>query len=202
MAYGYYQERGIYCIETVWEDANDRSSVRVLLELLESYCGAPFSHHDAATTNEFHYYLNEWLRQGDERYPILYLAFHGSKEGKIWFKTLDGKSDLVNYEVIYDRLENQCQNTVVHFAACSTLRDMDTRKFLRRTAASAVSGYKEDVYWIQSAAFDLLYLEELQYHGQKSLTRNVAEQVKKRILASGDPYAGLRKHLKFEMTTT
>ena len=195
MAYGEPRHRGIYCIETVWGEPKDRTSVRGALEILDSARSAPYVHRDAATTAEFHFYLEEWLSGPD--HAILYLCFHGSEGGKLWFQTVDGSADLVNDEVISERLIDRCKNRAVHFGTCSVLDDMDAMQFLEATRASAVSGYRKDVDWMQSTAFDLLLLDELQYHGQKSLTPTVARTARVNLL--GEPYAQLGEHLGFEM---
>ena len=203
MAYNNPQARGIYCIETVWEEDPDTpgtSTVRGILDVIRSNCGARYLHRDAMTTTEFHYYLTEWERAFAHDYPILYLGFHGSKNGKIWFKTIDGNPDLVNHEVIQARLQGGCRNRAIHFGACSALVDFNTKEFLQCTGAVAVSGYETDMDWMLSTAFDLLFLEEMQYHGQKGLTRNVASQAKRNLMADDQPYAQLRKHLGFHMS--
>lgn len=191
MAYGELRKRGIYCLETVYEPT-DKTSVRGLLEVLNSCCDAPYVHRDAATTTEFHSYLEEWLTNDSDEYPILYLGFHGSE---------DGKSDLVNHEVISERLSGRCRNRAVHFGACGALKGINTRCFLEETGASAVSGYRTDMDWMQSAAFDLLFLEELQYHGGKSLTPSVARQAKHNLMGTDQPYAKMRTHLGFHILT-
>lgn len=196
MAYSKEQQRGVFCIETIWGEPKDRSSVHGILDVLNSTRSAPFVHRDAATTTEFHFYLEEWLAEGSA-HPILYLGFHGSKDGKIWLQTVDGVADLVNDEVISERLAGRCKNRVVHFGACSTLQGMDARAFLKCTKASAVSGYREDVDWMTSMAFDLLLLDELQYHGGKSLTSTVAGKARENLL--NEPYAELANHLGFVM---
>ena len=202
MAYGEPKARGIYCIETVWEDEPaDRSSVRGILEVLHSRLGAPFLHRDAATTTEFHRHVEDWLGTEPNEYPILYLAFHGSDSGQIWFKTVDGKKDVVNYGVLADRLDDRCAGRAVHVGACSVLAEVDTADSVARTAASAVSGYVDDIDWMLSTAFDLLVLEELQYHGGKSLTHNVARQAEQNLTNDDQPFAGVRRELGFSMTT-
>ena len=196
MAYNKEHQRGVFCIETIWGERKDRSSVRGILDVLNSTRAAPFIHRDAATTTEFHFYLEEWLAEGPE-HPILYLGYHGSEDGKLWLRTVDGVADLVNDEVISERLAGRCRNRVVHFGACSVLRGMDASAFLKGTEASAVCGYLKDVDWMTSTAFDLLLLDELQYHGGKSLTSTVAGKARKNLLDA--PYAELANHLGFVM---
>ena len=201
MAYGDRQKRGIYCIETVWYGNKDRTSIRPILEILENKEEAPYLHRDAATRGELFYYLERWKELNDE-YPILYLGFHGESQGQIWMKMLDDTNDMANYQILAERLDSACRNCVVHFASCGSLKDMDLKDFREKIGASAVSGYAEDVNWIDSAAFELLYLSELQYHGGKGLTPTVAMNVKKNLAirkSAQTPYFEMAKYLGFRM---
>ncbi|MCY3818385.1 MAG: hypothetical protein OXH52_03335 [Gammaproteobacteria bacterium] len=155
------------------------------MDILNSACHAPYLYRQAATTAEFHVCLEEWIDHSE--YPILYLSFHGSEQGKLWFRTIDGGADLVNHEVISDRLFERCENRVVHFGACGVLQEMDVNQFLKDTGASAVGGYRVDVDWMQSAAFDLLLLEWFQYYGRKSLTPKVAGRARGHLVE--EPYS-------------
>ena len=194
---------GIYCIETVWYGSEDRTSVRPILEILEDHLEAkpPYVYRDAATTGELHYYLERWKELKD-KFPILYLGFHGGSRGRFWMKTLDNRKDMVDYEVLADRLDGACQNSVVHFASCSSLNDMDLNDFREKIGASAVSGYAKDIYWIDSAAFELMYLYQLQYHYEEALTRKVAMIVKENLATEESAriyYFEMAKYLGFRM---
>ena len=160
-------------------------------------------HHTSTETrllkDELFHYLTKWQGLDAKDYPILYLGFHGSEAGKIWLETSDGRRDMVNYEVLQDQLRSSCVNRLVHFASCGSLAGVDWDQFLDLTRASAVSGYHEDVAFEDSAAFELLYLADLQYHGQKSLTPNVADTVHSNLTREDSPYSGLSSHLDFLM---
>ena len=201
MAYRTRQTRGIYCIETVWYGDDDRTSVRPVLQLLEDLYGAPYIHRDAATKDELFHYLTKWqgLDLQEQNYPILYLGFHGSEDGKIWLETSDGRKDMVNYEVLGDQLAASCNSRLVHFGSCGSLAGVDWDQFLEQTKASAVSGYHEDVNFEDSAAFELIYLADLQYHHGKSLTPTVANTVHSKVTGKQSPYRGLSSHLGFVM---
>lgn len=74
------KRRGVFCIETVWYESEDHTSMRPLLELLrDGYLRVPFVHRTAITKSEFTAYLMEWLTLEAKRYPILYLGYHGEK---------------------------------------------------------------------------------------------------------------------------
>jgi len=167
-----------------------------VLQLLEDLYGAPYVHRDAATKDELFHYLTKW-RGLDPIYPILYLGFHGSEDGKIWLETSDGGKDMVDYEVLADQLESSCNNRLVHFGSCRSLAGVDWDWFLEQTKASAVSGYHKDVAFADSAAFELIYLADLQYHHKNPLTPTVADTVHSNMTES--PYGGLSSHLDFVM---
>ena len=63
-----------------------------------------------------------------------------------------------------ERLEDRCNGRVIHFSSCGTAgaHGRALRRFLARTNALAVCGYKEDVDWLESAAFDMLVIGGLQ----------------------------------------
>ena len=176
------RRRGIFSIETNWYQLEDATSIRPILQLLrDGYWKVPFISRDAGTSGELFHYIDKWKKMGKQRkdvtFPILYLGFHGSKQGQNWLETESGEQNMVNYEVLGEHLRNSCTNKVIHFAGCSVVKDMKHRKFLKSTGATAVSGYAEDVD-CDAYAFEYLYLQYLQYFGQKNLTKNVVENVR------------------------
>ena len=95
-------------------------------------------------------------------------------------------------------LRGSCQHRIIHFGACSTLdlKDDDPRlvDFRRQTEVLAVIGYKKDVDWLTSMAFEVLLLSTLQgvtftYQGTRSVDRTLDK------MASGLREAlGVRMH--------
>jgi hypothetical protein len=158
-----YNKKGIFCIEGLWnhDDILDKSSVLPLLELLQKRGCCDYTHHDCATQVELEFLLNKWkLKRIQDKYPILYLAFHGQK-GSI---CLNYKEDY-SLEQLEKLLEDNCSGKVIYFGSCSTL-NIDKRKiksFLEKTGAIAAIGYKSEIDWIKSAACDLFVFEALQY---------------------------------------
>ena len=63
-----------------------------------------------------------------------------------------------------ERLDGGCRGRVVHLGSCGTVdvHGRELKKFLGRTGALAVCGFREDVDWLESAAFDMLVLGRLQ----------------------------------------
>ncbi|MDQ3192216.1 MAG: hypothetical protein M3Q58_11550 [Bacteroidota bacterium] len=151
--------KGVFCLEGFWYgDHRDSTSVWPVLDLVHRYQNMPFIHHRCATKEEFIYSLKRWKTKSfHKNYPILYLAFHG-EPGKI----IIGK-DEVSLEELSDLLEDKCSNVVIYFGSCSTLK-LDNRKlqgFLEKTNTVALFGYKEDIDWLTSSAFEIRLLSFL-----------------------------------------
>jgi hypothetical protein len=75
---------------------------------------------------------------------------------------------------------------VLHFAACSVLRVSPRRlqALQRTTKAAVVSGYRRDIEWYQSEAFELLLLQELAA-GTAGGTRGLRSAVKRAMANAG-----------------
>jgi hypothetical protein len=153
---------GIFCLETGdwWGDLKKPSTVKPVLELLAQSHNkkVPFVHRDVATRPELEYYLKLWTKRAYQRYPILYLSFHGVP-GEIgdWTKVLIGLDELE------DLLRGKCKRRVIHFGSCNTLalHGIRINRFVRETKALAVSGYTGYIDWNESTAFEILLLSQL-----------------------------------------
>jgi hypothetical protein len=94
------------------------------------------------------------------QFPILYFAYHGVEGGL----QLNKKHETINLQELGDLLEDNCHGKVFFFASCETL-DIDERKiksFLVKTGAIAAIGYRMEVDWMKSTAFEILVLNALQ----------------------------------------
>ena len=152
--------KNVFCLEGLWEtNLKLNSSVESVLRLLNTqYPKMKYIHGDCATVTEFKFYLNKWMQSRYNDYPVLYLAFHG-EEGCILLS--DGK---IKISEISNILKNKCKNRIVIFASCSTL-NIDKRiinTFIKEVNCLAVCGYRNDVDWVKSTAFELLLLEGMQ----------------------------------------
>ena len=158
------KKKGVFCLETAsWEPGiRDKSSVEHMLRLLETGFEVPYLHFDGATREEFQFYLKKWAGPSFRKsHPILYLAFHGDS-GAI---RLGGRREnWLNLSELAELLDGSCRGRVIHFGTCSTLdihgREINT--FLDQTDALAVCGFKTDVDWLPSAAFEMLVMGGLQ----------------------------------------
>ena len=192
---GSFQHKGVFCLEGDWEkDLKGRTTVRPFLELLERshYPAIRSIHRDVATQGELEHYLKKWRLKKYDAYPILYLGFHGDP-GTVFMRA--GKKEPVELEWLGERLEGSCKGRLIHFGSCGTLGAHASRlsRFLAQTGAVAMSGYKTDVDWIQSAAFELLLLSAFQFN---TFTRSGVAAVERSVRADAGKLA---KVLKFRM---
>jgi hypothetical protein len=166
----------IFCLEGLWEqDLTKKSTILPILDLLYRNNKIEFIYRDCATKEEMEFYLIKWTQEKYAYFPILFLAFHG-EEGLIHI----GKTKYP-VERLSDILAGKCTNAIIFFASCMTL-NIDKRKLkkiLVKTGALAICGYRSDVDWIKSAAFEILVLNEMQ---QNSLTVQGVDAIRRRIL--------------------
>ena len=190
------QKKGVFCLETpVWREGRgeikDKSTVEPLLRLLERSYKIPYLHHDVATIAEFEFYLKKWSLKELDSHPILYLAFHGKSD-----RLGVGEGSGVSLSDLAERLDGCCEGRVVHFSSCATLlmKEHPLNEFLRRTGALAVCGYKAEVSWLESAAFDLLVLGGLQ-----DVSFRQAPSMRKLEADLKEQAPGLRRRLGFRI---
>jgi hypothetical protein len=153
------QTKGIFCIEGQWDaDLRVTSTVRPLLELLRLNEDVEYIHREYATRDEFEFYVRKWALKRYQAYPILYLTTHGMEGG---FQ-LEG--DIYTIAQFSALLEGKCENRVIMLSSCSTLKmkPVDLEEILKTTAALAVCGYRVDVDWMRSTAFELLLFSHMQ----------------------------------------
>jgi hypothetical protein len=152
-------KKGIFCLEGLWEnDLRKKPTVEPVLSLLKKRDDIPYIYGNCATPEEFAFYISKCVQKKYQDYPILYLAFHGEK-GSIHIS-----KDRYDLEDVGDRLADKCKGKVIIVGSCNTL-NIDKRhlkRFLKKTGAFAVCGYKTTVDWMQSTAFELLLLNILQ----------------------------------------
>ena len=182
----------IFCLEGLWEqDLTKKSTILPILDLLYRNNKIEFIYRDCATKEEMEFYLNKWTQEKYAYFPILFLAFHG-EEGLIHI----GKTKYP-VERLSDILAGKCTNAIIFFASCMTL-NIDKRRLIKilvKTGALVICGYRSDVDWIKSAAFEILALNEMQ---QNSLTVQGVDAIRRRILQE---YPKMVKEFEFIMLT-
>lgn len=189
-----HSHRGIFCLEGDWEsDLRSPTSILPVLELL-SRSHEPvvrFIRRDIGTAGELEYYLGKWMQKRYADYPLLYLGFHGDP-GILY---MGNREQTIDLDWLEERLLDRCKGRVIHFGACGTMAAHGTRlnRFLQRTGALAVCGYKTDVDWMLTSAFEIILLSRFQY---QAFTRGGMKAVERRVLREA---AGLAKELEFKM---
>ena len=170
---------GICCIETEWED--ERVSVIPALRTLSAVHQIPFKSKPISTSDDFAKWLARWTELPND-YGILYISSHGFPGG-ITLHDDDAFRSNVRLPQIADALEQadvSNESCIIHFGSCSTQRASarDFDDFRSRTGFDAVSGYRHDVDWIKSFAFDLLYLDHVVGNAPHRLTAEYMESVR------------------------
>ena len=155
--------KGVFCIEGFWYgDHRDSTSVYPILDLVKRFSKMPFLHHRCATKEEFIFCIKRWKTKSFHRnYPLLYLAFHGETE-----RICINSKESVTLDELAEHLGDKCNRVVIYFGSCSTVKTDRRRlqKFMEATKSVAVLGYKQQVDWLQSAAFEIQLLSHLQQH--------------------------------------
>lgn len=151
--------KGIFCVEGLWDpDLRVQSTVRPLLELLRLHESVEYIHREYAVRDELEFYIQKWSQKRYALYPILYVTGHGVKNG------LQLGKEIVTLDELAALIQGHCTNRLIMLSSCSTLHidRKQLRKFLRKTGALAVCGYKVTVDWMRSTAFELLLLSQMQ----------------------------------------
>lgn len=155
------KEKHIFCIEGRWEnDHRDKKSVIKALEFLnciEKVDCIVKQCNNVPTLNEL---LSDSMLAKYKKYSILYLAFHGEPNNILVGK----RNSKANLEEIAEIIGDKANGKIIHFGSCSTLdvSGWELRKFLKNTNALAISGYKEEIDFVKSTVFDLIYFQQCQ----------------------------------------
>ena len=208
-------ERGVFCVDCI---AKEVLSFKPTLQLLadEDQLDFPIIIHKAETRNMLDGAIRRWSDREDFKYPILWLAAHGRKEG-IYVDDRKGagfrRVDLGTLADIAMECKYDWSGCIVHFGACSTLSSDDNmyRDFFQMTGIQAISGYSKDIPWIGSLAFELIYMRILQEvmakvwepppkSGQQGITSEIVDECRSRI-ADSRMCHGLVDALGFRMIT-
>lgn len=153
------QSKGIFCIEGLWDpDLRVGSTVRPVLELLRLHEDVEYIHREFATRAEFEFYLKKWTQKTYDAYPILYVTSHGREGG------IELGGEFYSLEELAALLEGKCTDRVILLSSCTTLKLPKAKlSHLReKTGALLVCGYRVDVDWMRSLAFELLLFDSMQ----------------------------------------
>jgi len=122
----------------------------------------------------------------------MYISCHGAP-GSIFLG-----DRLVSIERLADTLRTVNDSSVIYFATCSTPQISDTRlyQFLDRSNARAIFGYRKKISWFQSAAFEIIALNEILSWIQDGDLAEGPTMLQEKL---SDQMKGLYKSLGFRM---
>ncbi len=152
----------VCCVEGLYEYGCEEPSIKPMLELLSQWGYWPHVHVQCGTVDLASAFLRE--KWNESAYgSVLFFATHGSP-GCITLS--ESNEEWINLGDLAVVLSDQCEECYVHFSACNVLQDKTAvDAFLRITGATAVSGYRTDVGWAESAKpalpLDLMLLNQL-----------------------------------------
>ena len=178
-------KKNIFCLEGEWEsDLKHKNSIKSVLDLISKNLEVDFIYRNMGIKDNLFHYLKEFSKDTYKDYTILYLATHGLQNG------LHTNDDFVELDEIAEICKGKLKNKIIYFGSCLTLKINDDiiQKFLKKTKALAVCGYKSEVDFLHSTALDILIIEALQNHKDM---RKISEEIKK--------YSQMIKFLKFTM---
>lgn len=174
----------VFCVESWSSSLRDQSSVKGLLDLMECRRRIGYFHDRVHTVEELDRLLKKWGQRQYRSYNIGYLAFHGSP-GRVHLGrravTLDHLAEVLN---------GACKGKTLFFGSCAVMEAdyEDIEEFRRATGARCVMGYREDVDWFESMAFELLLFDSL-------TTRKRMDAVDRDLMQHKE----LRRRLGFDM---
>ena len=154
----------IICLEGEWSaDIRSEESVKPLLQILARRGEIKYIYRRCGTKAELAYYLMQ--RKYYRDYRIVYLSFHGAR-GKLKISP----QEVITLPEIANLARGAFKKKLVYFGSCKTLTAIDEqlKDFLKKTGAAAVAGYTRDVGWVESSAFELLFLYWAAYYKKPS----------------------------------
>lgn len=149
---------GLLCLEGEWGPEYDENlTVEPVLQLLESLGHLFYIHRDVASLEGLMHHLDRLQKPEYAKIRVLYLAAHGGA-GSVVF----GDDDLTLDE-LGEILRGALHSRILYIGACASLKASDTalKKLAKTTGAKAVIGYRKNVGWLDSAAFEVALLDEL-----------------------------------------
>jgi hypothetical protein len=152
-------DRRVFCVEGAWSSKlTQEESVLPLLTFVRGLTGIPYIHRYVDTPDAFKDLLKRWPQKQYDKYSIGYFGFHGT-EGAIHFR----HKNRLTLEQVAEVFQGRGKGKLMYFGSCSVLNVPNEQidEFLKKTKLRAVCGYRSEVDWFESAAFDLLLIERL-----------------------------------------
>ncbi|MFG1813678.1 DUF6642 family protein [Kribbella sp. NPDC049174] len=161
---------GLWVMEGNWSaSVRDVRSVEPVLTALQATRGAQFAKRHINDPEDLELGLKRWGQRQHQPYNIGYIALHGSPA------TVHIGRRSVDLFQLGERLPAATlRQKALHFGSCSVLdlhrrEREDLRKVL---GVKVVTGFTEDVEWIESLAFELLLFDALTWYKRPSDAEN------------------------------
>lgn len=151
----------IWAMESKWSSSvRDVRSVTPALEALEAVGAARYAHVAINSPQDFIAQLKRLGQKQHDRFTIGYIAMHGSP-GKVYA----GRKSIDLLSVGEELPPAALKKKVLHFGSCSVLTDEDQQQeLLKALGVKAITGFTENVDWMESLAFELLLFNALSYY--------------------------------------
>ena len=185
---------GVFILEGDWWNIPSRPVlVKPLFDLIGTmHPTMPVIQRMVATRAEFEHYLQLWRQRRHRKYQVLYLGFHGTRKG---IYVGDQRKRPISLDDMATILGPHCEGRLIHFGTCD-IAGTDRRnlsRFMRRTGALAVSGFRSEVTWFDSVALELYYFTLIH---ENPLTRKGLRAVETDLKYEFGP---LTTHLRFRL---
>lgn len=152
---------GLWVIEAEWSSrVTDIRSISPVLDALEHAKVARFVHRRVDDRDALIRELNRWGQAQHKAYGIGYVAMHGSPNS-----VHIGRRAIDLFDLAEDLPTGRLSSKVLHFGSCSVLTTPAVRRDLREAlGVRAITGFREDVDWFESMAFELLLFDCLTHY--------------------------------------
>lgn len=158
-------------MEGEWENTlKSALSVRPALDLLKGIERVDYTYRRIATTEEFYFHLQK--AKSFSALKIMYLAFHGTKEG-LWFA--NGHTETL--EQLSEKAKSVFEQRIVFFGACYLGKNQEMlSEFKNVTGAKLVVGYSNSIDFFESMILDLALMRMFLHYKRGIKDRILKEQ--------------------------
>ncbi len=126
------------------------------------------------------------------------MGFHGDSGEVGSDPTLEiGNRSQITLQQLEDWIDGRCKGRLIYFGSCYVMQTHGHRlkRFVRNTQSVAVAGYREEIDWLEAAAFDTLALHQIQ---NAAFTKSSIEAFDRHLNQTAP---GLYERLGFRLVT-
>jgi hypothetical protein len=156
---------GIFAMESIWSDKVDRPfpSVDSVLNVLKGNT-VLFNYTVLnCNTREELFHSLKLAKKNSKQFRTLYFASHGHPYG---LSISRSSKERIELDELAEVLCTDFSLWAVHFGSCSVLNVKESliKDFMDKTKIRMITGYAEDVDWMESSSFELLFFSYLTQH--------------------------------------